>query len=56
MGRLDFRSLLYCLFLKSPTPTHLALRLHNPPKEFSFNPQNISKANKIWTDPAVGWS
>lgn len=43
-------------FLKVTHPPHLALRLHNPPKEFSFNPQNISKASKIWTDPAVGWS
>lgn len=42
--------------LYHPPPFLLALMLHNPPKESSFNPQCILKASKIWEDPAVGWS
>lgn len=41
--------------LYHPPPCLLALMLHNPPKESSFNPQYILKASKIWKDPAVGW-
>lgn len=42
-------------FKKRPQPLHLALRLYNPPKEPSFNPQYISKASGIQMDRSCCW-